>query len=61
MFIEGMSYTPVMLDGLRQTIMIYSALLESARKETRSEAEAYKITDHVFIDLLTSQQDNKKG
>lgn len=60
MFIEKMSYTPGMIDGLHQMVMIYSVLLDSARKEAKSEVEAYKMADHVFTDILSSSE-NAKG
>jgi len=59
MFIEKMSYTPGMVDGLRQMVMIYSVLLDSARKEAKPEAEAYKMADHVFPDILSSSENAK--
>ncbi len=59
MFIEKMSYTPGMIDGLHQMVMIYSVLLDSARKEAKSEVEAYKMADHVFTDILSSSENAK--
>ncbi len=59
MFIEKMSYTPGMVDGLRQMVMIYSVLLDSARNETKSEVEAYKMADHVFTSILSSGENSK--
>ena len=59
MFIEKMSYTPGMIDGLHQMVMIYSVLLDSARKEAKSEVEAYKMEDHVFTDILSSSENAK--
>ncbi|RMX24421.1 hypothetical protein C5O77_10220 [Limosilactobacillus reuteri] len=59
MFIEKMSYIPGMVDGLRQMVMIYSVLLDSARKETKSEVEAYKMADHVFVGILSSSENSK--
>ncbi len=59
MFIEKMSYTPGMVDELRQMVMIYSVLLDSARKETESEVEAYKMADHVFVGILSSSENSK--
>ena len=59
MFIEKMFYTPGMVDGLRQMVMIYSVLLNSARKEVKSEVEAYKMADHVFIGILSSSENSK--
>ena len=59
MFIEKMSYTPGTVDGLRQMVMIYSVLLDSARKEAKSEAEAYKMADHVFTGILSSSESSK--
>ena len=59
MFIEKVSYTPGMVDGLRQMVMIYSVLLNSARKEAKSEAEAYKMADHVFTGILSSSENSK--
>ena len=59
MFIENMSYTPGMIDGLHQMVMIYSVLLDSARKEAKSEVEAYKMADHVFTDILSSSENAK--
>lgn len=59
MFIEKMSYTPGMIDALRQMVMIYSVLLDSARKEAKSEAEAYKMADHVFTGILGSSENSK--
>ena len=58
MFIEKMSYTPGMVDGLRQMVMIYSVLL-NARKEAKSEIEAYKMADHVFTGILSSSENSK--
>ena len=59
MSIEKMSYTPGMIDALRQMVMIYSVLLDSARKEAKSEAEAYKMADHVFTGILSSSESSK--
>ena len=59
MFIEKMSYTLGMIDGLHQMVMIYSVLLDSARKEAKSEVEAYKMADHVFTDILSSSENAK--
>ena len=59
MFIEKMSYTPGMIDGLHQMVMIYSVLLDSARKDAKSEVEAYKMADHVFTDILSSSENAK--
>lgn len=59
MFIEKMSYTPGMIDGLHQMVMIYSVLLDSARKEAKSEVEAYKMADHAFTCLMRSQKDEE--
>ena len=56
---EKMSYTPGMIDGLHQMVMIYSVLLDSARKEAKSEVEAYKMADHVFTDILSSSENAK--
>ncbi len=59
MFIEKMSYTPGMVDGLRQIVIIYSVLLDSARKEAKSEVEAYKMADHVYTGILGSSESSK--
>lgn len=40
-------------------VMIYSVLLDSARKETKSEVEAYKMANHVFIGILSSSENSK--
>lgn len=52
MKIEHISYTAEMVDGLHQSVMLYKALLEQAKKETASDQEAYEIADHVFRNMM---------
>ena len=52
MNIEHISYTAEMIDGLHQSVMLYKALLEQAKKETASDQEAYEIADHVFKNMM---------
>lgn len=59
MFIVKMSYTPDIKDGFHQMVMMYKEMLDSARKETESEDEAYKLADHAFTCLMRSQKDEE--
>lgn len=52
MDIEHISYTAEMIDGLHQSVMLYKALLEQAKKEASSDKEAYEIADHVFKNMM---------
>lgn len=61
MFIEKMSYTPDIKDGFHQIVMIFNEILDSARTETESEDEAYKLADHVFTCLMRSQQNEENN
>lgn len=56
MNIENISYTPGVIDSLHQSVMLYKALLEQAKKETKSSEEAYELADHVFKNMLQSSQ-----
>lgn len=54
--IKNVSYTPEVISGLHQSVMLYKALLEQAKKETKSSEEAYELADHVFKNMLQSSQ-----
>ena len=56
MYIEKIFYTPEMVDGLHQSIMLYKALLDQAKEETDSIAEAYELADHVYQNMIRSAQ-----
>ncbi len=56
MDIEKISYTPEMVDGLRQSVMLYKALLDQAKKETGSIEEAFELADHVYQNMIRSAQ-----
>ena len=56
MDIEKISYTPEMVDGLRQSVMIYKALVDQAKEETDSIEEAYELADRVYQNMLRSAQ-----
>lgn len=56
MYIEKISYTPEMVDGLRQSVMTYKVLLDQAKEETNSIEEAYELADRVYQNMLRSAQ-----
>lgn len=56
MDIEKISYTSEMVDGLRQSVMIYKVLLDQAKEETDSIEEAYELADRVYQNMLRSAQ-----
>lgn len=56
MYIEKVSYTPEMVDGLRQSVMIYKVLLEQSKEETGSIEDAYELADRVYQNMLRSAQ-----
>ena len=56
MNIEKISYTPEMVDGLHQSVMLYKALLDQAKEETDSIEEAYELADHVYQNMIRSAQ-----
>lgn len=56
MYIEKISYTPEMVDSLRQSVMIYKALLDQSKEETGSIEDAYELADRVYQNMLRSAQ-----
>lgn len=56
MNIEKISYTPEMVDGLHQSVMLYKALLDQAKEETDSIKKAYELADHVYQNMIRSVQ-----
>lgn len=56
MDIKKISYMLEMVDGLHQSVMLYKALLDQAKEETDSIAEAYELSDHVYQNMIRSAQ-----